>query len=89
MRSIEENEEKKLRSMEKELIKYNELNKNDFTINKDGVFKKKQEEILSELTKEKSYEVNALMRNIYYDNLIYELKDKNIPKDLSNYLNPK
>ena len=40
MRSIEENEEKKLRSMEKELIKYNELNKNDFTINKDGVFKK-------------------------------------------------
>ena len=89
MRSIEENEEKKLRSMEKELIKYNELNKNDFTINKDGVFKKKQEEILSELTKEKSYEVNALMRNIYYDNLIYELKDKNIPKDFSNYLNPK
>ena len=75
--------------MEKELIKYNELNKNDFTINKDGVFKKKQEEILSELTKEKSYEVNALMRNIYYDNLIYELKDKNIPKDFSNYLNPK
>ena len=53
------------------------------------VYLKKQEEILSELTKEKSYEVNALMRNIYYDNLIYELKDKNIPKDFSNYLNPK
>ena len=31
---------KKTEEHGKELIKYNELNKNDFTINKDGVFKK-------------------------------------------------
>ena len=29
------------------------------------------------------------MRNISYDNLIYEIKDKNISKDFSDYLNPK
>ena len=44
----------------KEMIKYNELRKNDFIINKDGVSLKKQEEILSDLTKEKPYEINAL-----------------------------
>ena len=42
------------------MIKYNKLSKNDFIINKDGVSFKKQEEILSDLTKEKPYEINAL-----------------------------
>ena len=36
------------------------LVKNDFIINKDGASLKKQEEILSDLTKEKPYEINAL-----------------------------
>ena len=50
---------------------------------------KKQEEILCDLTKEESYETNALMRKINYDNLINEFKDKNITKYFSDYLNPK
>ena len=57
---MEKNKQKKLSGMEKKWLNIMNLVKNDFIINKDGASLKKQEEILSDLTKEKPYEINAL-----------------------------
>ena len=71
-----------------QLVDSNALNSgDDFIINKDGVPLEKQEEIFSELIKEKGSELDGLDDKTKPNNLIYNLKNENSLKDFRVYRN--
>ena len=56
--------------MQKNLVKSNELIKKDFNIDRDVLIEKKN--VLIDLLKKKSYEVNNSKEKINPNNLVYE-----------------
>ena len=73
----------------KRIIESNKVAKNNFSIDRSGVSREKQEEIFNRLVKKRAFEFAHIKDKIDPNNSVYTFKtDVNVPKDFGKYQMP-